>query len=512
MLERRELLRSARASVAPGKEETFMRSVSAIETLIVLVVLHLLNLAFFQDDPGYLAIHPHPYFALITLSSLRYPRLASLGSTALVALALFLQTYFAPGGHFTTHSPEVVKYVVLFLITNLVLGELGSMFYREIEESRSEFEEMEKAHTLLNAQYEALQLVKDELSERIVGQTSSILSVYEAAKRLESLDEDQIHSALLEITAKFIGVDSCSLFLVDEDTLQAKMEKRYGWTVEDKARCGTPRFDLGKGIVGRVVEENRMLTLKELSSERSLIDAARETPLETVLAAPLANDNKVEAVINVEKIPFLKYSPTNIRLFYLIADLGSTALANSRRFSRMKKENIVDVETGLATLAFLETTMKAELQRYRRAGMEFCFCLMKIENEARLRSILGGKWERLEAQVARLAISCKREIDVAANLPTGEMAFLLPITGIEGALVFIRKIQKKVLGKIKVKADGRELRPTASFGLTVSQGQAPTTESILKRAKRALQIALDEETPSIHVDAGDGIDGGDSFG
>lgn len=487
-----------------------MRSVSAIETFIVLVVLHLINLAFFQDDPGYLTIDPHPYFALITLSSLRYPRLASLGSTILVALALFLQTYFAPGGHFTTHSPEVVKYVVLFLITNLVLGELGSMFYREIEEAQGQLEETEKAHTLLKAQYEALQLVKDELSERIVGQTSSILSVYEAAKRLESLDEDQIHSALLEITARFIGAESCSLFLVDPNTGEAKLEKRYGWTLEEKARCGTPRFELGRGIVGRVVEENRMLTLKELSSERSLADAARETPLETILAAPLVNDNKVEAVINVERIPFLKYSPTNIRLFYLIADLGSTALLNSRKFSRMKKENIVDVETGLATVAFLETTMKAELQRYRRTGMEFCFCLMQIDNEEQLRSILGGKMARLKTQLARLAIGCKREIDVAAVLPTKEMAFVLPITGVEGALVFIRKIQKRVLGKIKVKVDGREIRPTASFGLTVSHGQAPTTESMLERARRALKTALAEGNSTTHVDAGD-TEGGDGL-
>lgn len=484
-----------------------MKLVSVAETIFVLVVLHLLNLAFFADDPGYLGIHPHPYFAIIILSSLRYPRLASLASTALVGGALLGQAFLAPGGHFTQLAPVVFKYVILFVITNLVLGELGSMFYREIQEARERLSEMEKAHYTLQAQYDAMQLVKDELSERIVGQTSSILSLYEAAKRLESLDEDQIYSALLEITAKFIGAEACSLFLVDPETQASRLEKRFGWTADEKSRWGSPSFEFGRGVIGRVVEENRMVTLKELSDERSLAEAAKESPLETILAAPLVNEGRVEAVINVERIPFLKYSPTNIRLFYLIADLGSTALANSRRFSRMKKENILDVETGLATVAFLETSLHAELQRYQRTGLEFCFCLMQIDNEEELRNVLGKKMDRLQSEVARLAIACKRDIDVAAILPSGEMAFVLPITGLEGALVFTRKIQSRVLARIKVAFEGREVRPTASFGVTVAQGRKLVKETMLRRARRALRTAIEEGRSTTHVDVGDALDG-----
>lgn len=482
--------------------------VSAIETVFVLVVLFLLNAAFFQDHTAYLGIHPHPYFVLIILSSLRYPRLASLVSTAIVAAALFAQAYLAPGGHFTTSSPLVFKYAILFLIANLVLGELGSMFYREIQESRDKLAETERAQQILQAQYDALQLVKDELSERIVGQTSSILSLYEAAKRLESLDSDQIYAALLELTAKFIGAESCSLFLVDPDTQEARLSKRFGWTAEDKAKWGKPRFGLGDGVVGRVVEENRMVTLKELSDERSLAEAAKETALETILAAPLSNEGKIEAVINVERLPFLKYSPTNIRLFYLIADLGATALANSRKFERMKKENIVDVETGLATVAYLETSIGSEIQRYKRTGLEFCFCLMALDNEEELRKLLGKKLDRLNSQVARLALGCKREIDVAALLPTGEMAFVLPITPVEGGLVFTRKIQQRVLAKIKVSGEMGEVRPSASFGLTVTRGRNEMTKEILiQRARRALRTAMQEGRSGTHVDAGDEIGG-----
>jgi diguanylate cyclase (GGDEF)-like protein len=175
----------------------------------------------------------------------------------------------------------------------------------------------------------------------------------------------------------------------------------------------------------------------------------------------------------------------------------------------MKKENIVDVETGLATVAFLENSMNAELQRLKRTGLEFCFALMQIDNEDELRGMLGKKMDRLSGEVARLAIACKREIDVAALLPTGEMAFVLPITPVEGALVFTRKIQARVLAKIKVSFEGREVRPTASFGVTLASGRGELTgETLLKRARRALRTAAQEGGGSTHVDVGDDLGAG----
>lgn len=481
-----------------------MKGTSVFETAFVLVVLHLVNVAFFPDAPAYLTIHPHPYFAVVVLASLRYARLDSLLSTMLVVATLWLEVHWVGDAVAVAGAASAFKVSVLLVIANLVLGELGSLFYREIHESRERITELEAAHKALKIQYDALQLVKDELSERIVGQTSSILSLYEAAKRLETLDADQIHSALLEITVKFIGAESCSLLLVEPETRRLVLERSYGWTTEEKQQRGKLALGIGEGVLGRVVEENRMLTLKELSDERSLAEAARFAPLPTVLAAPLALDGKVEAVMNVERIPFLKYSPTNIRLFYLIADLGSTALANSRKFQKMKEENIVDPDTGLATPSFMETSIQAELQRFQRTGLAFSVCLMQLDEAAQVGTDLGEKLERMEGEVARLALGSKREIDVAARLPTGEWAFVLPITEVEGALVFCRKIQQRVLAKIKVKyRDGVDRRLTASFGVTTAHGRGLTRETVLARARRALGTALAEGRSSIHVDAGD---------
>lgn len=483
-----------------------MYFVSAFETSFILLILVFVGYAFFPDDPAYLGIHPHPYFVVLILSSLRYPRLASLLSTVLVAGTLAAQVWFS-GLAWPIAGPILFKYGILFLICNLVLAELGSMFYREIVEARERFAEKERAHEMLKAQYDALQLVKDELSERIVGQTSSILSLYEAAKRLESLDSGQIHSALLEITAKFIGAESCSLFLVDPKTQKARLERRYGWTADEKAERGRVRFEIGDAILGRVVEERRMVTLKEIGSERTLADAAKETSLPTILAAPLVHEGKVQAVLNVEKLPFLKYSPTNIRLFYLIADLGSTALANSRRFAQMKKENIVDQDTGMATVNYLETCMRAELQRWRRTDLMFSFCLLQIDDLESLKSQLGKRMESLHSEFARLALQAKREIDVAARLPTGEIAFLLPITPIQGATVFCRKIQQNVLGKIEVNVGGRNIKLSASLGVTCPQGRGDfTVETLYKRARGALRSALQDGGSSVQVDAGIGGD------
>ncbi len=481
-----------------------IRLASLLETGFLLLVLHLSNLAFFQDDPAFLGLNPHPLFAVVVLSSLRYSRVDSLAATVLTAGGLLAEAWYFGLVESGLASSAVFRIVVLLVITNLVLGELGGLFYREMRESRERISELEKSYRTLKVQYDALQLVKDELSERIVGQTSSILSLYEAAKRLESLDTEQIHAALLEITAKFIGAESCSLFLARPEERSLVLERSHGWTPEERRERGEVSIGFGSEVLGKVAAEGRMVTLKELTDDRALAESAAGVTVPTILAAPLMVEDKVHAVLNVERIPFLKYSPTNIRLFYLIADLGSTALANSQRFQRSRRENIVDADTGLATVAFLETSLTSEIQRNRRTGVPFSFCLMQIDGEDEIRKALGKKMDRFQAEVARLALQSKREIDVAAILPSGEMAFVLPCTAVEGAAVFTRKIQANVLGKIKVSVEDKKYRPSASFGVTAPQGQGELTkEDVVQRARRALRTAMQDGRGNTHVDLGE---------
>ena len=47
---------------------------SFAETLVALALLVGLNVFFFPDHPAYLSIHPHPFFAVVILVSVRYGR------------------------------------------------------------------------------------------------------------------------------------------------------------------------------------------------------------------------------------------------------------------------------------------------------------------------------------------------------------------------------------------------------------------------------------------------------
>ena len=487
----------APSSAAPSR----FRWISLFETLAALGILQLVNMAFFADAPAYVALHPHPYFAIILLVSLRYARLESLIATLMVAAALFAQVRLDDRILYSSVETEVVNKIVLFFVLNLILGELGSLFHNEIEEARKELAESRDRFEQLMVQYNALSMVKDELSERIVGQTTSIVSLYEAAKRLETLDLQELYSTLLAITVKFIGAERCSIHVVDAAKGELVRAHVFGWSREEQEDETHLRLPLDHGLIGHVARSGRMVTLRDLSEDRNLARLQEEASLHTILAAPLVVENEVRAVLNVSQLPFLKFTPTTIRLFYLIADLGSTALLHNDRFAKMQDASILDPETGLHTLAFLDSRLREEMQRFKRTQLPFGVAVMRIDHQKAIRKHLGKDGMRaLHRRMGELLVRNKRDIDVVAlSEDRQEFLFVLPITEIEGVLAFAKKVQESVVHRLSIKKDERLLRPSASFGCTVATGRIAEGQALIDLAREALDKSSDEEKGRVEV-------------
>lgn len=474
------------------------------ETIVALLVLVGLQLAFFPDLPAFLSVNPHPFLAVVVLVSLRYGRLESLTATLMTCAALWAAAMYGPAGETPGLAEEVWSRLVVLLAANLVLGELGALFNREVAEARADLARLREEHEALKARYGALAQVKEELSERIVGQTSSIVSLYEAAKSLASLELAEVQDSLLKLAVKFLGAERCSLWWVDDDDATVlRLARWHGWTDDEVALLREQPVAVGQGPLGTAAKEGRMLTLTEILDHKELSRSVDSAPVPTIMAAPLRVGGGVVGVLNVERIPFLKFTPTAVRLCYLIADLGSSAIAKSTRFSAMQERAVVDPETGLHTASYFDGRFREEVQRFRRTRVPFVYAIMRIDGFAALEGVLKGQVARLLRETAGLLFLVKRELDaVALDGVPGDFRLLLPVTEGEGLAVFARKVQRSVLGRITVTSGAETLRPTASFGAVVAGEGFDTVEGLVAGARGALARAAEEGPGRVWIERG----------
>jgi len=424
----------------------------------------LVNIFIFPEWPGFLNLHPHPFFALVILISLRYSRIESTISTLMICFSLWFLTIVYPENVDQTSRTIVIDKMVLLFITNLILGEFGSLLNREVLQTKDKLKTIVAEHDALKTRYNAIAAVKEELSERIVGQTSSVVSLYEASKSLDVTELEDLQKALLQLAVKFVGVKKVSLYWREGNERKLTFNSAIGWSEEELNSAKDEVVPFGKGPVGFAAERGRMYSLHQLQKLDEYEQMMSETSNPSILVAPLNVGGHVVGVINVEELPFLKFTPTSVRLFFLIIDLGSSAISKNRRFAALEELSVIEPDSGLHASIYFERRLVSELQRFSRAGAPFVYLLMKIDNFPTFAEKLGKGMVRFEREITGHIFTQKRDLDIiSATDEDGIYRMLLPATDIEGAISFISKLGKAIFHRIKVRTRGEVIPVSASF-------------------------------------------------
>jgi len=166
--------------------------------------------------------------------------------------------------------------------------------------------------------------------------------------------------------------------------------------------------------------------------------------------------------------------------------------------ARLNELATTDELTGLFNRRHGTATLRAEIDRARRAGSSFGLVLLDIDHFKQVNDRFGHDvGDKVLADVAALLRSRLRKTDIAARWGGEEFAIFLPSTDREGGRAFASEL----LGRMRDirTPDGRGI--SASFGVVDYLGDESASE-LVKRADRLMYEAKHEGRGRVEVESG----------
>ncbi len=349
-----------------------------VEIAVGLGVLALLNLLFFRvDNWGYFDSNPHPFWLIVIPIAARYGALPGYAAGFASAALYFLFILLQPRSAFVVDvfSSQAILNPVLFIIAGGALGELREAQKRAHKALAERYDEVEAGLQDIAQRYLAAVEINHEMQRRIVTQTSTVTTLYQAAKRLEELDVEELAPAALELVTSFIEADACALYLRQDGRFVLKAALPAGDRVPRPTELDTTR-----GLLAIAVGARRTVTVRDVIAEATPAEIMSQ-PL--LMATPLAGqDGEVIGLLTVERIPFLRFTPTAVKLFGLLGDWASTAFQTALRFQETRDRNVQDELTGAYSYAYTWKRLGDELERARRYGFPLAVAAVRVERYA----------------------------------------------------------------------------------------------------------------------------------
>ncbi len=347
--------------------------------------------------------------------------------------------------HFTSTS------YVVFAFKALVIPLVGVMVAGTVAKQHEQAAEVEAA-LIQNA----------EVTDRLARRVSELQAVSEITEVIHSsLDFDNVGPVVLDIVAKLIDIESCTLFIVDRQESETIFSASVGTNNHAVLRDGLDAMAQFDGLDNHftctsVFDRGGIMVLFCAAAD----DIARFAPEDSLIVSAVAS----ELVVAVE---------------------------NSRLYKLTKRLAITDELTGLFNYRHLQHRLDDETGRASRYGKHLSLLMIDVDDFKLFNDSHGHlAGDTALAELAEAMRRSVREVDLVARYGGEEFSVLLPETDAAGAYSVAEKIREAVALHAFADPDGeRCCRLTVSIGLATFPSHAYDKESLLREADNALYVA-----------------------
>ena len=411
---------------------------SYLELMVGLGLLVAANLLWWPERPAFYGTEPHPYWILILPLAVYYGFKQGLAASGVCAL-LYLSWIWAASPEpnwMLFFSFERLTPAFMFVAVGLILGELRERHHRNEIGLEARVDELEDTLLDLSVAHQSLQEAKRELELNILRQEQTVQTLYTAADNLRRLDEDSIYPGIVELLVENLGATQASVYLLEEGDFRLLVHQSH----EEGSVPLPEQLPSTEGLMGFSLVERDVAHVNMVISQKGLVELYRNPIL---ITAPLIMENGgVVGMVNVHRLPFLKFTPETVRMVGLLANWASIAISNARKHKEVEDRNIDDPITGAYNPGYLIKRLEEEYARARRYGMLLSLVMVKVMRFDEIDESLAEDVLTVLGNVFKNAI---RNVDLLFRYK-GEDTFVLLLPATPGNMVHI--VEGRISGEI----------------------------------------------------------------
>jgi signal transduction histidine kinase len=225
---------------------------------------------------------------------------------------------------------------------------------------------------------------------------------------LAHLELDALLSTLLLRAREILGVDTCAVLLLDEETNELVARAAVG--IEEEVERGV-RIPVGRGFAGRVAADRHPVVLDDVDHADVLNPLLREKGIKSMLGVPLLVGGRVLGVLHVGSLVHRIFDEDDVELLQLAGDRAAMAIGHARTFeaerrSRQRVEHVQAITDAALAHLELDDLFDVLLPRIRDIlEADTCAVLLVDEDANEL--------------VARAAVGIEEEVERGVRIPVG---------------------------------------------------------------------------------------------
>lgn len=323
------------------------------------VVLNLIIFyVFFCTNPikeNYLSMNIHPLVIVVTAMALRYGNYIGLES-AFIASVNYIYSYYLLGKDLYLFIIDFnyYKFLLMFFLSAVVFGRFKDNFEFRLNNLRLKYEQLKKSYDELKSAYDKMKFIKEELRKQIVGAEYSIVSLYEIASSLETLDPEEIYTEVMNILSKFLKAKAVSIYTVDESQKYLRLKLKMGQDILIPTSI--------------VIHDHNCFTEAINAKKTVKVNSEYEkSGMYPLLVGPILKDDRVIAIINIDKMEFEMVTDYSFNLFKVIIDWVNKALVQALEVeSEFKNKKFFENTNIMKYEYFLERLNEEKIRRIKR--------------------------------------------------------------------------------------------------------------------------------------------------
>jgi two-component sensor histidine kinase len=150
-------------------------------------------------------------------------------------------------------------------------------------------------------------------------------------------DLDSTLDLIARKTTEVMGVDSCSIYLLDPDGRTLRLQASTGLA---KRAVGRSTLKVGEGMTGYAVAHNRPIFAADARTNTHFkwVEEAEERGFISLLAVPLVIEREPIGALNVQTITPYHFAPAEVELVSMIGDLAASSLARAQLYDRQRRQ------------------------------------------------------------------------------------------------------------------------------------------------------------------------------